>query len=72
MADITPQYLDNLYDNLQKEQLNLLNKLKNRNPTEQDIEREITKQTTVIHVYKSLIFYFDIKIFYFDIKSESL
>ena len=48
MADITPQYLDNLYDNLQKEQLNLLNKLKNRNPTEQDIEREITKQTTVI------------------------
>jgi hypothetical protein len=48
MTDITPQYLDNLYDNLQKEQLNLLNKLKNRNPTEQDIEREITKQTTVI------------------------
>jgi len=48
MADITPQYLDNLYDNLQKEQLNLLSKLKNRNPTEQDIEREITKQTTVI------------------------
>jgi hypothetical protein len=48
MADITPQYLDNLYDNLQKEQLNLLSKLKNRNPTELDIEREITKQTTVI------------------------
>ena len=48
MADITPQYLDNLYDNLQKEQMNLLSKLKNRNPTEQDIEREITKQTTVI------------------------
>lgn len=48
MADITPQYLDNLYDNLQKEQMNLLSKLKNRNPTEQDIEKEITKQTTVI------------------------
>ena len=48
MADITPQYLDNLYDNLQKEQLNLLSKLKNHNPTEQDIESEITKQTTVI------------------------
>ena len=48
MADITPQYLDNLYDNLQKEQMNLLSKLKYRNPTEQDIEKEITKQTTVI------------------------
>ena len=48
MADITPQYLDNLYDNLQKEQMNLLSKLKNRNPTEQDLEKEITKQTTVI------------------------
>jgi hypothetical protein len=46
--DITPQYLDTLYENLQKSQMDLLSKLKNRNPTEPDIEKDITKQTAII------------------------
>lgn len=47
MADITPQYLDKLYEDIQREQMNLMNKLKNRSPSEPDIEKDIIKQTTI-------------------------
>lgn len=50
MADITPQYLDKLYDDIQREQLNLMDKLKNRNPTEPDIEKETIKQTSIYNI----------------------
>jgi hypothetical protein len=50
MADITPQYLDKLYEDIYREQLNLMNKLKNRNPTEPDIEKEIIKQTSIYNI----------------------
>ena len=41
MADINSNYLDKLYEDIHREQLNLMNKLKNRNPTEPDFEKEI-------------------------------
>ena len=50
MADITPQYLDKLYDDIHREQLNLMNKLKNRSPSEPDIEKEIIKQTSIYNI----------------------
>ena len=50
MADITPQYLDKLYEDIHREQLNLMNKLKIRNPTEPDIEKEIIKQTSIYNI----------------------
>jgi hypothetical protein len=50
MADITPNYLDKLYEDIHREQLNLMNKLKNRNPTEPDIEKEIVKQTSIYNI----------------------
>jgi hypothetical protein len=50
MADITPQYLDKLYEDIHREQLNLMNKLKNRSPSEPDIEKEIIKQTSIYNI----------------------
>ena len=49
MSDLNPQYLDTLYDTLQKHLIDLLSKLKNKNVNEPDIEKEITRQTTVIN-----------------------
>lgn len=49
MSDLNPQYLDTLYDTLQKHLIDLLSKLKNKNVNELDIEKEITRQTTVIN-----------------------
>ena len=49
MSDLNPQYLDTLYDTLQKHLIDLMSKLKNKNVNEPDIEKEITRQTTVIN-----------------------
>ena len=49
MSDLNPQYLDTLYDTLQKHLIDLLSKLKNKNVNEPDIEKEITRQTAVIN-----------------------
>ena len=49
MSDLNAQYLDTLYDTLQKHLIDLLSKLKNKNVNEPDIEKEITRQTTVIN-----------------------
>jgi hypothetical protein len=49
MSDLNPQYLDTLYDTLQKHLIDLLSKLKNKNVNQPDIEKEITRQTTVIN-----------------------
>lgn len=50
MADINPQYLDKLYEDIHKETLNLMNKMKNRNPTEPDIEKDIVKQISIYNI----------------------
>jgi len=49
MSDLNPQYFGTLYDTLQKHLIDLLSKLKNKNVNEPDIEKEITRQTTVIN-----------------------
>ena len=50
MADINPNYLDKLYEDIHREQLNLMNKLKNHNPTEPDIEKDIVKQLAIYNI----------------------
>ena len=50
MADINPNYLDKLYEDIHREQLNLMNKLKNHNPSEPDIEKDIVKQLAIYNI----------------------
>jgi hypothetical protein len=50
MADINPQYLDKIYEDIHRETLNLMNKMKNHNPTEPDIEKDIIKQISIYNI----------------------
>jgi hypothetical protein len=45
MNDITEQYLNKVYDDLQREQMKLMNDIK----TGTEREKEITKQITIIN-----------------------
>jgi hypothetical protein len=45
MNDITEQYLNKVYDDLQREQMKLMNDMK----TGTEREKEITKQITIIN-----------------------
>lgn len=49
-TDITEQYLNKLYEDLHKEQMNLMTKIKNSSePENRDKEKDITKQITLIN-----------------------
>jgi hypothetical protein len=47
-SDITEQYLNGIYDNFQREQLKLMNEMKN-NSNDNIKEKDITKQITFIN-----------------------
>ena len=48
-SDITDQYLNKLYEDLSKEQMRLMNDLKNSNVDSGDKEKDITKQFTFLN-----------------------
>jgi hypothetical protein len=49
-SDITEQYLNKLYDDLHKEQLSLMNSIKNTKDTDDtNKEKDITKQISLIN-----------------------
>jgi len=50
-SDITEQYLNRLYEDLHKEQLNLMNSIKNTSEGQDSSskEKDITKQITLIN-----------------------
>ena len=49
-TDITDQYLNKLYEDLHKEQMNLMTKMKNTSdPESRDKEKETTKQISLIN-----------------------
>lgn len=49
-TDITEQYLNKLYEDLHKEQMSLMNKIKTTTDLEnRDKEKDITKQITLIN-----------------------
>lgn len=45
--DINIQYLDKLYDDIHREQLNLINQMRNRTQLEPDNDKDIIKQTSI-------------------------
>lgn len=48
-SDITEQYLNKIYEDLSKEQMRLMNDLKNSNVDNGDKEKDITKQFTFLN-----------------------